>query len=147
MGYFRKNLNRGWGWGHGISKGIEQRMFVNSGCQLKRKWNFQGYTRKNYVIFMGLGFRSSNFQRVSNNFAEFPGMKAYFLWNLLGNFFLEFLSDKSKNSRGFFRKIYPQLLCLDFCCNSPMLLILIAILTINDMQNDASDMLWFLLEH
>ena len=52
-------------------------------------------------------------------------------------------SVKSKNSRGVFRKVYPQHPCLDSSYNSPILL---AILTINDMQDDESGMLLVLIE-
>ena len=73
---------------------------------------------------------------------EYLGVKACFPWNFLGQ------SDKSKNSRGGggFRKLYPQppYLDLDLSRNSPMLSILIEILTIDDMQDDTFDMLGFL---
>ena len=91
-----------------------------------RTWNFQGYWRKsmqkfqgsikkevefpgvykiNRVFSMALGFWPWNFQGVSHNSVEFPGVKACFLWNFLGQ------SHKPKNSmergRGV-RKVYPQ---------------------------------------
>ena len=68
---------------HGISRGIEVRTCGNSRGQLKKKWYFQGVFKKNsYGISLGLCFWPCwNFQRVSHNFAEFPGVKACFLWN------------------------------------------------------------------
>ena len=54
---------------------------------------------------MALGFWPWNFQGVSHNSVEFPGVKACFLWNFLGQ------SHKSKNSterRRGIRKVYPQ---------------------------------------
>ena len=137
-----KNPNRGVGWGHGISGGIEERTCGNSRGQLKKKWNFQGCTRTNHVISMGLGFLPWNFQEVSHNFAEFPEVKG---WNFLGQ------SDKTKISirregRGV-RKVYPQPPCMDFSWDSPTLSILFAILTIDDMQDDAPDILRFLLKY
>ena len=50
MGYFRKKPNRGC-WGHGISRGIEERAYGNSRGQLKKKWNFQGCSRETHVEF------------------------------------------------------------------------------------------------
>ena len=50
MGYSRKNPNMG-GWGHRISKGIEERACGSSKGQLKKKWNFQGCQRKTNVEF------------------------------------------------------------------------------------------------
>ena len=79
-----KNPNRGGGWGHGISRGIEERTFGNFRGHLKKLWNFQGCTRKSHVISVALGFWTWNLQGVSQNFAEFPGLKAFFLWNILG---------------------------------------------------------------
>ena len=64
---------KGGGWGHGISRGIEERKCGNSRDQLKKKWNFQGCLRKNSCgISIGLGSGCWNFQGVSHNFAEFP---------------------------------------------------------------------------
>ena len=60
-----KKTNRG-GWGHGISRGIEQRICGNSRGQLKKKQNFQGCSIKNSgEISMDLGFWPWNFQEVS----------------------------------------------------------------------------------
>ena len=44
MVYSRKNPNGG--WGHGISGGLEEKPCGNSRVQLKKKWEFQGYSRK-----------------------------------------------------------------------------------------------------
>ena len=50
----------------------------------------------------------------THKFAEFPGIKAFFLWNFLQS------SDKSKISRGDFQKsISSTHSCLDFFWNSP----------------------------
>ena len=66
---------------------------------------FPGVYKINRVFFMALGFWPWNFQGVSHNSVEFPGVKACFLWNFLGQ------SHKSKNSterRRGIRKVYPQ---------------------------------------
>ena len=39
------------GWGHGISRSVEERTCGNSRVYLKKKRNFQGCSRKNYVEF------------------------------------------------------------------------------------------------
>ena len=44
-------------------------------------------------------------------------------------------------------KVYPQSPCLDFSWNIPTLSILFTILTIDDMQDDASDMLRIFLKY
>ena len=44
-------------------------------------------------------------------------------------------------------KVYPQCPCLDFSWNIPTLSILFTILTIDDMQDDASDMLRIFLKY
>ena len=82
MDYFRKNQKQGRP-GHGISRGIQERTCGNSRGQSKKKWNFQECTRKNHIVSRGLGFWTWNFRGVSHNFAEFPGVKACFLWNFL----------------------------------------------------------------
>ena len=51
---------------------------------------------------MGLGFRTWNFQGVSHNFAEVPGVKVSFLRNFQGQ------GNKSKNSSVFFKNVYSQ---------------------------------------
>ena len=76
MEHFRKNSYRGWGLGHGISQGIEQRTCGNSTVELKKKWNFQGCRTKNLVISMGLAFQPLNFQGVPHNFSYFAGVKS-----------------------------------------------------------------------
>ena len=91
---------------------------------------------------MGLGFRFWNFQGLSDNFVEYDESL----------FSLKFLKVKwqiYKFQGGFQKSISPtpQPHFLEFCCNSAMLLILIAILTIDDMQDDVSDMLRFLLKY
>ena len=80
MSYSRKNTNRG------IEdmefSGILKKEHVEiPGGQLKKKWDFPGYSRKSHGILMGLGFWPWNFQGESHNFAEFPGVKTCFLWN------------------------------------------------------------------
>ena len=66
--YSRINPNTHGGWGHEISKRIEERACRNSRGQLKKKGNLS------WGISMGLGFWPWSFQVVSNNFAEFPGV-------------------------------------------------------------------------
>ena len=39
------------GWGHWISRGIEETACENSRSQLKKMWNFQGHSRKIHVEF------------------------------------------------------------------------------------------------
>ena len=39
------------GWGHGISRSVEERTCGNSRVYLKKKRNFQGCSKKNYVEF------------------------------------------------------------------------------------------------
>ena len=48
-----KKNTHGWGegWGHGISRDIEERACGNSRDQLKKKWNFQACSRKTHVEF------------------------------------------------------------------------------------------------
>ena len=60
MGYSRKNPNRE-GWGYGISRGIKEIACGISRDQLKTKWNFQGWPRKNNVKFPGSLFLASEF--------------------------------------------------------------------------------------
>ena len=48
------------------------------GINLKRKVISRGVQEKLWIS-IGFGFWSWNFQRVSHNFAEFPGVKACFL--------------------------------------------------------------------
>ena len=50
LSYSRKKTNSV-GWGHGISRGIEERKCGNSRGQLKRKRNFQGCPSKTHVEF------------------------------------------------------------------------------------------------
>ena len=55
MDYSRKKPNKG-GWGHGISRGIEERKCGNSRGQLKKKRNFEGCSSKNsYGLVFDLG--------------------------------------------------------------------------------------------
>ena len=51
-----KKANMGWGLGHGISRGIEEKACGNSRGQFKKKWDFQGCSRKTRGISMVLGF-------------------------------------------------------------------------------------------
>ena len=51
LGYCRENPNRG-GWG--LSMGIEEIACRNCKGHLKKKMNFQGWSRENYVEFPGV---------------------------------------------------------------------------------------------
>ena len=69
----------GRGWGYRISRSIEEKNCGNSRGQLKKKWNFQGYSRKTHEISMGLDFWSWNFQRKSvTQFRRISKGKAFF---------------------------------------------------------------------
>ena len=83
MGYSRKNPNKE-GWRHGMSRGIKKIECGNSRGQLKIKWNFQGWSRKNHVEFpwvLGFCFRISNECNTT-------------LWNFQRCFCLEFSGAK-----------------------------------------------------
>ena len=54
---------KGGSWGHGISRGIEERKCGNSRDQLKKKWNFQGCLRKNSWNFHRSWFWILEFSR------------------------------------------------------------------------------------
>ena len=61
--------------------GVLKKEHVEIPGQLKKKWNFRGSSRKNYVEFprvLDFDLRTS---RVSRNFAEYPGVKACFVLN------------------------------------------------------------------
>ena len=60
---------------------IRERTCWNSRGQLKKKWNFQGYSWKTRGISIGLGFWPRNFhqQGISHRFAQFVGVKACLL--------------------------------------------------------------------
>ena len=78
FGYSRKKTNSG-DWGHGISRGIEERKYGNSRSQLKKLGNFQGCSSKNSCrISMGLGFWPWNFQRYYTNLMNLQGWKLVF---------------------------------------------------------------------
>ena len=79
--YIPEKIETG-GWGHGISGGLEKKKCRNSRGQLKKKWKFQGYSRKTNGEFpwvLVLDFGISKGKGVSHKFAEFPGVKAFFL--------------------------------------------------------------------
>ena len=72
----------GRGWGHRISRSIEEKNCGNSRGQLKKKWNFQEYSRKTHMKFpwvLIFDLRISK-ERVSHNFAEFPRVKLFLSW-------------------------------------------------------------------
>ena len=107
-GLFQKKPKQGgWirggeGWGYGISRDIKEIACGISRGQLKTKWNFLGWPRKNNVEFPGV-------------FAFGLGISQGFntiLWNIQGLSFLSgnFRSQvkKIKTSRGIFKKVYPQ---------------------------------------
>ena len=52
-GLFQKKSKQG-GWGYGISRGIKEITCGIPRDQLKMKWNFQGWPRKNNVKFLGV---------------------------------------------------------------------------------------------
>ena len=57
---FQKNSKQwAWCWVHGISTGIEETACGNSSRQLKKKWNFPGWSRYHdefpWVLVFGLG--------------------------------------------------------------------------------------------
>ena len=57
MGYSRKKFKQGVGgrgWGYGVSSGIKEIACGIPRDQLKTKWNFQGWLRKNNVKFPGV---------------------------------------------------------------------------------------------
>ena len=60
IGLFQEKTNRGGGWGHGISRGIEE---VEGGIS-KNDVNFSGVIRKQIGISSSLGFWFWNFQGV-----------------------------------------------------------------------------------
>ena len=116
LGYSRKNPNREV-WGHGISRGIEERACGNSRVQLKKELEFARVFKKiSCRISMCLGFLPWDFQGVSHNFAEFSGVKACSLWNSKGKvtylkipvFFLFFFSSE----KYVLKPLNPP--CLDF---------------------------------
>ena len=76
--YFRKKTKR-WGWGHGTCRGIEERKCGDSrGVQGKTHAHVDFHRSWAWVLVL---FWPWSFQRVSQNFAEFPGVKAFFLQN------------------------------------------------------------------
>ena len=82
MGYSRKNPNIGQGFSTWSfqSRGIEERAHKNPRVQLKRKWNFWGFKRKNNVKFpwvLVFDLTISIFKIVAHNSAEFPGVKNF----------------------------------------------------------------------
>ena len=104
MGYSRKNSKQG----------------------ALRIWNFQEYQRNSMW----------NFQGLIKNEVEFPGVFVFgfgvskgsntILWNIQGlSLVLSGIFGgkvkKMKNSREFFKKVYPQHPCFDFFWNSPIL--------------------------
>ena len=113
MGYSRKNQTGG------------LRTRNSQGYSRKSMWKLQGSNKKE-VEFPGaikkkscgisirFGFWPWNFQVVQHNFAEFPGVKFCFVSTIQGQ------SDKPKDSKGFFKKEYPQASCLDVFQNSLM---------------------------
>ena len=114
MSYSRKNPNRltngnpwkiyvlnllspRWpgGWGHRFSMGFKERTCGNSGGQIKKTWNFQGCSEKTlvefpWVLVFDLGIFTKA-KGVSHNFCRIRRGESMF-------------SNKSKNSRGFFKK-------------------------------------------
>ena len=109
-----KYENKSSRWGHGTSKGIEKIECGNSRGQLKKKWNFQGWSRKNHMEFPWvLVFCLENSNGCNT-----------ILWNFQGwSFILSGISKgKVANPKlpvGFFKKVYPQHRCLNFFWNSP----------------------------
>ena len=70
------------GWGHKISRGIEEKACGNIKGLAKKEVKLPGVMKKKSCgIPMGLGFQSWNFQEVSYKLAEFSGVKACFFWN------------------------------------------------------------------
>ena len=90
----------------GVLFGYSRKKKKQGGLVWLGTWNFQGYWRnftgkfqgsiekevefpgllqKNSCgISMGIGFWTWNFEGMSHNFAEFPGVKVCFLWNFQG---------------------------------------------------------------
>ena len=98
MGYSRENPDRR-GWGHGVSRGIEETACGNSRDRLKRKWKTPGKFRCS-------GKTDVEFQWVLDLTLDFPRGVTHF-WRISRGeslFSLEFLSDNLKNSRGEFQK-------------------------------------------
>ena len=114
----------GWGEGreyggwreHGISRGIEERACGNSRSQLKKKWNFQGCSRKtDSGISLSLGFWRWNFQ---NGYRP-HNLQNFQRWKLV---FFRISKDKVTNLKipgFFFIKVYPQPPLFGFFWNSP----------------------------
>ena len=61
--------------------GVLKKEHVEIPGQLKKKWNFRGSSRKNYVEFPRVLDFDLRISRVSHNFAEYPGVKACFVLN------------------------------------------------------------------
>ena len=83
LGSSRKTQTGGeGGYGHGIFRGItiKERACRNSELQrsIKKEVEFLELFKKKCEISMALGFWPLNFQGVSQNFAEFSGVKAFF---------------------------------------------------------------------
>ena len=78
-----KNPNRG-DWEHVISRGIKERTCRNSMNWSKKKWNFQGCSRKTHVEFpWALVFDLGISKGCHTILQTFQGVKAYFLWSFL----------------------------------------------------------------
>ena len=62
--------------------GILKSMWKSQGS-IKKEVKFPGVCKENLcgIGSMGLSFSTWNFQRMSHNFAEFPEVKACFLWD------------------------------------------------------------------
>ena len=73
IGLFQKKSKQG-GWGYGISRGIKEIACGSSRGQLKTKWNFQGWPRKNNVEFPGVSVFGLGISKGSNTI----------LWNIQG---------------------------------------------------------------
>ena len=118
-GLFQKKCKQGRGvegWGHGFSRGIAERACGNSRGTLKKKWDFQGCSRKSHlefpwVLVFDLGISKGCHTILQN----FRGQKLVFSGISKGKV------TNLKILEGFSEKyVLNPCLCLDFFWNSPM---------------------------
>ena len=62
------------GWGHGISKGIEERTYRNSRGHLKKKQNFPKCSRKTHAEWVGCNWENLHDLPAPKIFFKFSGV-------------------------------------------------------------------------